>query len=132
MIMSAREFVELRTSSRQDDYLRAATDSAPLDVWTEILEKYPDMKQWVAHNKTVPIVILHTLASDSDPRVRSIVATKNKLPRELMVLLANDVDETVRQRIAYNKNVDLEILQTLAKDSSEIVSSSAIAKLEHL
>lgn len=132
MIKSAEEFVQLRTSIRQEDYLRAATDTAPLEVWNEVLEKYLDMKEWVAHNKTTPIVVLRILASDSNPRVRFKVAMKNKLPRDMMMLLANDVDETVRHRIACNKNADSEILQRLAKDQSELVSSSALSRLRCL
>lgn len=129
MIKSAREFVELRMSSKQEDYLRAAADTAPLEVWMEIIRTFPDMKVWVVRNKTVPIEILALLASDPDSSVRSAVAMKNKLPQELMSLLAGDADESVRQRIAYNKNVDAVTLEKLSRDQSEMVSSSARERL---
>jgi hypothetical protein len=132
MMDSAEEFVKLRTSIRQEDYLRAATDAAPIEVWTDVIQKFPDMREWVAHNKTVPIAVLRILASDPNPRVRFAVAMKNKLPRDLMALLADDVEDAVRQRIACNKNVDLEILQRLATDQSEVVSSSARSRLQCL
>jgi hypothetical protein len=74
MIMSAQEFVELRTSVRQEDYLRAATDSAAPEVWVDVIQRFPEMKVWVAHNKTVPLEVLRLLASDSYPRVRFAVA----------------------------------------------------------
>jgi hypothetical protein len=91
MIKSAQEFVQLRTSTSQKDYLRAANDSAALEVWVEVVKTFPDLKVWVVHNKTVPVAILIDLASDNDPAVRRAVATKNKLPRDLMERLATDV-----------------------------------------
>lgn len=57
-INSSKEFVDLLTSECHDEYLRAARESAPLELWFEIMEKYPEMKAWVARNKTVPAAIL--------------------------------------------------------------------------
>ncbi|WP_055744098.1 hypothetical protein [Brevibacillus choshinensis] len=58
-------------------------DEAPLDVWNEIIQNYPDMSFWVAQNKSVPVEILYILANHPEERVRIIVALKNKLPEEL-------------------------------------------------
>jgi folylpolyglutamate synthase/dihydropteroate synthase len=129
MIASAEEFVRLRNSSNSEDYLRAATDSAAVEVWLEVLKSHPSYRVWVAHNKSVPISILEILSTDSDPSVRLAVAIKNKLPAELLARLASDEDESVRQRVAYNKNVSVEVLEALARDSSESVSSAARHKL---
>jgi hypothetical protein len=130
MMDSAEEFVKLRTSARQEDYLRAANDNAPLEVWTDVIERFPQMREWVAHNKTVPVSVLRILASDPNPRVRFAVAMKNKLPGDLMALLAGDAESEVRQRIACNKNVSLDVLKRLATDQSEVVSSSARRRLQ--
>jgi len=129
MITTAQEFVELRTSSAPEEYMRAATDEAPIEVWMEVLREFPAMKVWVIRNKTVPIEILDLLASDPDPRIRSEVATKNKLSPTLMELLASDADASVRQRIAYNTNADPGILEKLTRDESELVSSRARKRL---
>src|SRR5581483_12198605 len=102
MIYSVREFLDLRNSDRQEDYLRAANEPAALEVWLEIVRDFPDMRAWVAHNKTVPAEILEILAKDPDATVRHAVAMKNKLSPELMMLLASDMDISVRQRIVYN------------------------------
>ena len=83
MIASAEEFVELRRSERQEEYLRAAWESAPREVWLEVIQRFPDMRFWVAQNKTMPVEVLAVLARDPDPRVRSIVAMKNRLTNEL-------------------------------------------------
>jgi len=125
MINSAEEFVDLRTSERPEEYLRAASESAPLEVWFDVVERYPEMREWVARNKTVPIEILGQLAMDVDSRVRFAVAMKNKLSRDLMLMLTKDSDPSVRERIAYNKNASDDVLQLLAQDSVIIVSEAA-------
>jgi len=130
MIKSAEEFVSLRTSERQEDYLRAATDAAPMEVWLDIVKRFPDMRIWVAHNKTVPGEILVTLAHDPNADVRCAVAMKNKLPADTMTILSDDSDESVRERIAYNKNTPREILQALASDRCERISTHARMRLE--
>ena len=125
MIGTAKEFVHLRTSERPEEYLRAATESAPLEVWLEVLQQYPDMKGWVAHNKTIPMRILECLALDPDPFVRAAVAAKNKLSEELMLNLARDSDLSVRERIAQNKNASVAVLRVLVQDSDVSISQAA-------
>lgn len=126
---SPEEFVALRTSHRAEEYQRAATDTASLEVWLEIIGKYPEMRIWVAHNKTVPIEILLVLARDPDADVRATVAMKNKLTADLLELLAQDSDDFVRQRIACNKNTPLALLMRLANDPSELVSKPAAIRV---
>jgi hypothetical protein len=129
MIMNAREFLRLRTSENAEDYVRASTEGAPLKVWTGIVENFPDMKIWVARNKTVPVEVLRRLAADSARDVRLAVATKNKLPEDLMMLLAADVDESVRERVAFNKNAPTAILEDLANDPIERIALKACTRL---
>jgi hypothetical protein len=125
MIKSASEFLELRISNDPACYLRAATEPAAIEIWREVIAERPDMKVWVARNKTVPIEILRQLASDEDPAVRSAVATKNKLPNDLTMYLANDVDESVRERLVYNKSLPSDVIKLLAKDKVERISLAA-------
>jgi hypothetical protein len=66
MIRSAEEFVQLRLSSDEAFYRRAASDSAAESVWREVIEKWPDMRMWVVMNKTVPAHLLEELASDEN------------------------------------------------------------------
>lgn len=103
MIESAEEFVRLRCSDDPDLYLRATHESAPEHVWREVIEKYPKMRCWVAHNKTVPHSILEVLANDPDPKVRYFVAMKRKISPLLCKRLATDPDESVRLAIARNE-----------------------------
>lgn len=132
MITSAEEFVRLRTSENPDEYLTAAWDEAPLDVWKEVIQKYPDMSFWVAQNKSVPIEILSILATHPEESVRSMVASKNKLPEELQIKLASDPEFFVRQRIAYNKKATFKALQILSQDNNDELRTHALKRIsEH-
>ena len=55
VITSAEEFVQLRTSRNPDEYHRAAHEEASVETWLDVIERFPDMRSWVAHNKTVPL-----------------------------------------------------------------------------
>ena len=125
MITSADEFVRLRSSKEPSEYRRAAWEPAPIEVWNDVLQRFPEMREWVAHNKTIPLTVLETLADDADERVRTTVATKNKLTPELFHKLAMDPSESVRARIAYNRNVPTEILRKLRGDPCANVAEAA-------
>ncbi len=86
MITSAEEFVSLRQSENQEFYLQAATDSASNEVWLDVIARFPQMKRWVAQNKTVSLEILEVLAQDPDAEIRTAVAMKNKLSPQLYEL----------------------------------------------
>jgi hypothetical protein len=96
MIGSADEFVTLRSSRDPAEYRRAAHEQAPLKVWMKVIVDYPDFRQWVAHNKTVPLEVLDLLAGDEDVKVRWFVAGKRKTPDRILRRLAVDPDESVR------------------------------------
>ena len=129
MIRSADEFVRLRTSDDPVEYGRAAHDDAPLEVWLSVIEQYPDMRDWVAHNKTVPIEILRLLSGDLDPRVRTMVAMKRKLPEQLQLALAVDLDESVRDQIAHNAKATKAALEALARDPEDRIRTVAAERL---
>jgi hypothetical protein len=130
MISSAEEFIRLRTSDDPAEYRRAASDEASEKVWMDIINNYPDMKAWVAENKTVPLSILYILSNDSNSDVRFVVASKRKLDRALIEKLARDDNESVRQRIAYNKKTPAEVLKQLATDPESMVSDVAKERLK--
>lgn len=124
MIISAEEFVALRSSDKKSEYDRAAMEEAPVSVWHEVIEKYPEYRQWVAHNKTVPLEILEELcAFDTD--VRRFVATKRKLSLALFELLSKDSSSVVRIGIAANKKTPSAILERLLGDEDQDVADTA-------
>ncbi len=102
MIESAAEFARLRMSDDPAEQARATHDAAEEGVWRAVIVHTPELKIWIARNKSVQMEILHLLAADADPRVRREVAAKRKLDLALFVALANDPDESVRRAIALN------------------------------
>jgi hypothetical protein len=129
MISSADEFARLRTSEDRREYHRAAHDEAPESVWLEVIAKHPDLRGWVACNKTVPISILELLSSDHDVSVRSMVAMKRRLTEKLYRKLAEDHDASVRERIACNAKCPRDILLILTKDPESFVADAARRRL---
>nr|BFF03464.1 hypothetical protein GCM10020241_51390 [Streptoalloteichus tenebrarius] len=129
MIQSPEEFVRLRTSSSPDEYRRASQEHAPLEVWLEVVRNYPEMREWVARNKTVPLEILASLASDPDPRVRHAVAMKRGLSSEILNKLSNDEDASVRLQVALHPKAPKEILDAMKNDSWERVREEVARRL---
>ena len=129
MIGSADEFQRLRTSDDPDQQRRATHDEAPLSVWRDVVARFPELRFWVAQNKTVPGEVLAELAADPDARVRSMVAAKRKLAPALQLQLAADPDEGVRQRIAWNSRATRAALELLVRDPWPLVAERARARL---
>lgn len=130
MIETAEEFRKLRLSEDPSEYQRAAREEAPLEVWSEVIARFPELKIWVVHNKTVPLEILRVLANDQDVIVRERVACRRKLTEELFVLLAKDPSSSVRGTVAGNAKVPKHVLEQLKNDVNEWVSSEAKEALE--
>jgi hypothetical protein len=61
MLTSAEEFMRLRSSRIKTEYDRSALEEAPIEVWYEVVNEYHDYREWVVHNKTVPLEILEYL-----------------------------------------------------------------------
>ena len=115
-ITSADEFIRLRYSERQEDRERAVSQEASLDVWKDVIARYPDARIWVVRNKTVPLEILAILLADREPQVRYAVAMKRKLTSSLLDQLATDRDESIRMRVAMHRNTSTVTLEALRND----------------
>lgn len=124
MIESAEEFIRLRESEIPEEYVRSAEDELPLEIGMELVKNFPEMKQWVVINKTVPIEILELLAVDPNPEVRWWVATKRKLTRDLFLKLSKDPDATVRERIACNAKTPIDILRGMYPDEWDYINET--------
>ena len=81
VIESADEFVRLRLSRDPEEYGRAAHEEAAESTWRDVIERFPEMRFWVAQNKTVPLGILELLRDDPDSRVQSMVRAKGTWKR---------------------------------------------------
>ena len=118
MIESAEEFVRLRSSTDPAEYHRAAHEPAEVATWLDVIARYPEMRSWVADNKTVPHSILAILVTDPSVDVRITVATKRKLTLEMFMVLANDPDENVRSWLTSNAKLPESVRAILAHDPS--------------
>lgn len=130
MITTAEEFIKLRSSERPEEYARAAQEEASSQTWEEIIEKYPDYKKWVIHNKTVPIEILEKLAKDSNPSIRAEVARKRKINDVIFQILAADKNENVRYALACNSKLTVDKLQQIKKDGSEWFTNAVAERIK--
>ncbi|MDQ0602229.1 hypothetical protein QF037_006574 [Streptomyces canus] len=131
MIRSAEEFIALRYSDDLDEQRRASVESASLEVWTEVIERYPDARVWVAHNKTVPLEILRVLASDPDSAVRHTVSMKRKLTPDILEGLAADSHESVRLQVARHRRTPRSVLERLLADDWSEVRDLARGRIEN-
>ncbi len=129
MIGSAEEFARLRLSQVREEYERAAQEPAPPEVWLEVIERYPELRKWVAHNKTTSAEILQTLATDKDPDVRSAVAMRRSCPPDARVSLSMDRDERVRATVARNPKTSEELLRRMENDPSPFIRQLAADRL---
>ena len=125
MITSKDEFLRLCSSQKPEEINKSLSDNAPLVIWLEVVEAYPERRIDVAQNITIPAEVMRILASCNDPLVRSLIAQKRRLIPDLFPLLARDSDETVRRSIAANKKTPFDILKLLTMDNIESVASVA-------
>jgi hypothetical protein len=130
MITSPEEFIALRTSDEMDMQERASHDQASIETWNQIVDQFPDMRVWVAYNKTVPVEVLDRLATDPSARVRRQVAMRRKLSKQSFQLLATDTDEGVRAAVAQNKRAPASTIAQLAHDPCEFVRRAALESLQ--
>ena len=129
MISSAEEFLALMRSDDPEDYHRFRNDSAPLNVWEELITKYSLANEWVALNKTSPVEILARLADDPRVLVRAQVASVRRITEDTQEKLAHDSDASVRNSLANNAKAARRILELLAEDPQEFVRNSARKRL---
>ncbi|MEV6614544.1 hypothetical protein AB0N31_11850 [Streptomyces sp. NPDC051051] len=129
MIETADEFVRLRNSSDPQECRRATVEEASVQVWAEVVDRYPEERVGVVQNKTVPLAVLEMLIGDPDARVRFMVAMKRKLSPNLLEQLARDVDESVRMRVVQHKNTSRETLESLRNDPWSEVRAAAEGRL---
>ena len=119
MITSAEEFKRLRESEIMEEYNRAAWEEASIEVWRDVLKKYPELAFWVAHNKTIQLEILRELAKHPDSKVRDMIAMKRKITDDIVDLLKDDKEESVRCTLMDNRKITLEQKMRIRTDDSE-------------
>lgn len=118
MITSAQEFIRLRESDDLTEQNRATLEYADIDIWMEVIEKYPDFKNWVIHNKEIQVEILEFLSNDANPDIRSAVARKRKINKTIKDKLSKDLDENVRFALLSNTKLSIDELKQINVENS--------------
>jgi hypothetical protein len=118
MIKTAEEFKKLRSSENLEEQQRAGVEEASIETWEEVISKYPELKEWVIYNKTVPLEILNQLSKDLDPKIRQEVARKRKINSEIFDRLKIDQDENVKLSLFYNTKLTKEQKDQIDKNGS--------------
>ena len=121
MITSAEEFIKLRTSEIPEEYHRSAHEGAADEVWLTLINDYPDMLKWVAHNKTISDEIIRELFKTNDLEVKYVLAQKRKTPQDVLAQLCKDLDEGIRLRVALHPKLSDELYSVLENDEWEQV-----------
>ena len=132
MIESAEHFKKLRLSEDLEEQRLSTLDSADIEVWYEVINKYPELREWVVANKTIQIEILEHLATDSDSKVRYAVARKRKINDSIFNLLKSDPDETVRHSLLYNTKLPLEKKRQIKVDDSDWLTHELNLKIKNI
>lgn len=84
MIQTADEFVQLRMSEDPKEYLRPANERADDSTWIEAIDRFPAMRSWVAHDKTISESIIRHLYSVADDKVSFVLASKRRTPPDIL------------------------------------------------
>ena len=130
MIKSPEEFRKLRLSDNLEEQSRSVLEPAELQTWFKVIEKYPDLKKWVAHNKTIQIEVLEHLAKDKDVGVRCVVARKRKINHQIFDSLKADKDETVRHALICNTKLPIDLKKQIKVDDSEWLKEELNGKIK--
>ncbi|WP_406684362.1 hypothetical protein N1F78_01125 [Seonamhaeicola sp. MEBiC1930] len=130
MISSAEEFKRLRTSENLEEQERSASESADIGVWHEVIQKFPELKEWVVHNKTIQIEILEYLASDKDEKVRYAIARKRKINNRIFDMLKSDIDKSVRHALICNTKLTSDLKRNIKTDDSDWLKKALKEKIK--
>ncbi|MGV3538781.1 MAG: hypothetical protein ACO1OQ_03165 [Rufibacter sp.] len=131
MIESSEHFKKLRLSEDLEEQRLSALESADTEVWYEVINKYPELTEWVVANKTVPMGVLEHLATDPDSKVRYAVARKGKINDKIFNLLKSDPDETVRHSLLNNTKLSLEKKRQIEVNDSDWLTQELNLKIRN-
>lgn len=130
MVRTAEGFKQLSESEVYEEYNRATQEEASIEVWKEVLRKYPELAFWVVQNKTIQIEILKELATNPDSNVRCMVARKRKITNEIFDLLKVDKEESVQHALICNTKIPMEQKLTIRTDHSEWLKNELNEKIK--
>ncbi|HEX6445443.1 MAG TPA: hypothetical protein VF053_10170 [Streptosporangiales bacterium] len=121
-IRSVDDLVRLYTGGgTQEEFQQARWAELPVEVWFELIERFPEHRLIIQDQKRVPVDVLEALADDPAVQVREAVAEKKQLPLHLYDKLARDPHHQVREGIAAKVDRAPWLRERLANDPSYMV-----------
>lgn len=115
MVRSAAQVVRMMPDGEESDLRRFEEEDISESVGLEVLERYPDKRMALLHNRRLPISILRILAADADFRVRRAVAQHPGLDAQLIEVLSIDDYPGVRLMLLFNPVVDSKTLLLMVR-----------------
>lgn len=130
MIKSAKEFINLRMSEVQSHYSRTVYEEAPDEIWIQLIDQHPEMREWVAYNETIKEPIMRRLANDLHSKIRLMIAAKQRLPLDLLETFSHDPENSVRLTVAIHPDTPAHVLQAMINDPSEPIREVVQSKIK--
>jgi hypothetical protein len=125
VIYSIEEYLNLANSDNAEDNKRTVYEELSLGVISDVINKYPDRKPWLVHNKHIPVEVLIMLSTDDSADVRFTVAMKKKCDRSVFEILMKDADFSVRMAVVRNSKFPMDLLEIMKGDSEIEISEEA-------
>lgn len=119
MIKSADDLVHFYTGGgTQEEFQKARWAELPVDIWLDLIARFPEHRLIVHDQKRVPVEVLEALADDPSVQVREAVSGKKHLPLHLYEKFAKDPHPEVRGGIAAKIDRAPWLRERLANDPS--------------
>jgi hypothetical protein len=128
MIRSAEDYIALLESD--DVYEPSPYDEATDEVWLDIIARFPQAREAIAHNKTTSEIVIRKLYSVGDERVRWQLASVRRTPRDLLVEMASDPSSGVGAALACHPKLPPEALAKLLQHESAFVRERANERVQ--
>lgn len=129
MVNSVEEFLNILDSDEELGTNESRLCHAPDNVWRQIIIEHPELKRWVAWNKTISYTILEILSEDNDPEIRWWIASKTKISIGLLERFSKDSNSSIRERIVFNSFTPVHILKELSLDTDADIAENARRRL---
>lgn len=122
LIRSADDLVHFYTGGgTQEEFQQARWAELPVELWLDLIDRFPEHRLIVQDQKRVPVEVLEALADDPAVQVREAVAEKKHLPLHLYEKFARDPHHQVREGIAVKVDRAPWLRERLANDPSYMV-----------
>ena len=123
MIHQAEYYIALLASD--DVYEPSPYEEATEEVWLDIVARFPEARNALAHNKTTSEAVIRALYAVGDEDVRSSLARVRRTPPDLLLRMASDPSSMVAAVLSHHPKLPPEALAELLRHESDFVRDRA-------